>query len=95
MSLFIKKHIKVFGKVQGVGYRFWLQTFDIKYGVSGWVKNTTTGEVEALLVGEEEVITNLIEQCYMGPSESNVKYILVDNFKGNCEIKSFEILSTD
>ncbi len=95
MSSLTKKHIKVFGKVQGVGYRFWLQTFAIRYGVSGWVKNKTTGEVEALLVGEEEVITNLIEQCYMGPLKSNVKYILVDNFKGNYEIKSFEILSTD
>lgn len=95
MSSLTKKHIKVFGKVQGVGYRFWLQTFATRYGVSGWVKNKKTGEVEALLIGEEEVITNLIEQCYMGPSKSNVKYILVDNFKDNYEIKSFEILSTD
>ena len=95
MSSFVKKYIKIFGKVQGVGYRFWLQTFAIRFGIFGWVKNKTTGEVEALLIGKEEVVTNLIEQCYMGPLKSNVKYIMVDDFKDNYEIKSFEILSTD
>ena len=56
----IKKHIKILGKVQGVGYRFWLQAFAIRYGVFGWVRNNPNGQVEAFMIGDEEIITNLI-----------------------------------
>lgn len=89
----IRKHIKVFGKVQQVGYRLWLQAFAIQYGVLGWVRNNLNGEVEALLIGDEETITNLIEQCYMGPPNCAVEKILVSDSDANYDIKSFEILA--
>ena len=92
--MYIQKHICVYGKVQGVGYRHWLKLFAIEYGVFGWVKNNASGEVEAMLIGEEEIVTNLIEQCYMGPPESKVIKIIVNNTlkqKELHDLRSFEI----
>ena len=89
----IRKHIKIFGKVQGVGYRLWLQSFAIQYGVFGWVRNNSNAEVEAFMVGDEEIITNLIEQCYMGPPDSSVEKILISDSNDDYDAKSFEIMT--
>ena len=50
-----------------MGFRYWLQTFAIRKGIFGWVRNTSSGQVEALLVGNDETVLDLIEQCHMGP----------------------------
>jgi len=44
----MKKHLLIFGKVQGVGFRYWLYAKATKKNIRGWVKNKITGEVEAL-----------------------------------------------
>ena len=85
--------MKIYGKVQGVGYRKWLQSFAIEYGVFGWVKNNVNGEVEAVLIGQEEVVSSLIEQCYMGSPNSNVEKILIEDFDDVYDLRSFEILT--
>lgn len=92
----IQKHIFVYGKVQGVGYRHWLKSFANDFGVFGWVKNNVSGEVEAMLIGPEEVVTSLIEQCYMGPPESNVTKIIVNNtleWNDIHDLRTFEIFT--
>ena len=92
----IQKHIFVYGTVQGVGYRHWLKSFAIEYGIFGWVKNNSSGEVEAILIGQEEVVINLIEQCYMGPPESSVTKIIVNNtleWNDDHDLRSFEIIT--
>ena len=92
--MIIQKHIFVYGKVQGVGYRQWLKSFANDFHVVGWVKNNASGEVEAMLIGQEEIVTNLIEQCYMGPPESKVIKIIVNNTlkqKELHDLRSFEI----
>ena len=89
----IQKNIKIYGKVQGVGYRYWLKTFAIKYEIYGWVKNNLGGEVEAVLIGQAEEVTNLIELCYMGSPDSNVEKIIVNNWNDQYDVHSFKIIS--
>jgi len=92
--LIIQKHIFVYGKVQGVCYRHWLKSFANDFQVVGWVKNNASGEVEAMLIGQEEIVTNLIEQCYMGPPESSVTKIIINNtleWNDLHDLKSFQI----
>ena len=48
------------GKVQGVGYRRWFEKLAIALKLNGYVKNLPTGEVEAVVVGNETVISRLI-----------------------------------
>ena len=47
----MKKHIIIKGKVQGVGFRYWLYKAAIQRNINGWVKNKISGEVEAVLIG--------------------------------------------
>ena len=48
------KHLVISGRVQGVGFRYWLQSVAIEKNIFGWVKNKISGDVEALIVGEEK-----------------------------------------
>ena len=52
----MKKHIVISGRVQGVGFRYWLQSIAVKKNIFGWVKNKITGEVEALIIGHEKEV---------------------------------------
>ena len=57
----MKKHIIIKGKVQGVGFRYWLYKAAIQRNIVGWVKNKISGEVEALLVGNESDVDKVIK----------------------------------
>ena len=76
----MKKHVIIFGKVQGVGFRYWLYEKAIKKNIHGWVKNTIQG-VEALLIGADENVNDLIKQCNKGPHSSNVTQVKIQDFK--------------
>ena len=90
----MKKHIIIKGKVQGVGYRYWLYKTAMQRNIDGWVKNKISGEVEALLIGNEVKIDNLIKLCKRGPPSSKVTKIEVQNYQKEHFRKSFEIINT-
>ena len=88
----MKKHLLIFGKVQGVGFRYWLYEKAIKKNIRGYVKNRISGEVEALLIGNDEDVNELIKQCEKGPS-SNVTQVKIQDYQQDYSKKSFDILS--
>ena len=90
----MKKNIVITGKVQGVGFRHWLYKAAVQKKINGWVKNNISGEVEALLIGNEMEINNLIKICKKGPPSSKVTKIEVQNYQKEHFGKSFEIIST-
>tara|TARA_B100001971_G_C17725293_1_gene303226 strand:- start:44 stop:316 length:273 start_codon:yes stop_codon:yes gene_type:complete len=90
----MKKHIVITGEVQGVGFRYWLYKAAVQKKINGWVKNNISGEVEALLIGNEMEINNLIEICKKGPPSSKVTKIEVQNYQKEHFGKSFEIINT-
>lgn len=54
-------YLKICGRVQGVGFRWWTKrTAKALGGVSGWVRNTEDGGVEVFMRGEEENIERMI-----------------------------------
>ena len=89
----MKKHIIISGKVQGVGFRYWLYKAAIQRKIDGWVKNKVSGEVEALLIGNEVNINNLIALCKKGPPSSKVTKIKVQNYQNEYLKKSFYIIN--
>ena len=91
----MKKHLLIIGKVQDVGYRYWLYEKAIKKNIHGWVKNTNTGQVEALLIGDDENVNNLITECKQGPHSSNVIQVKIQDYKEEYSKKSFDILSSN
>ena len=92
-SMSMKKHLLIFGKVQGVGFRHWLYVIAIKKNIRGWVKNKITGEVETLLIGNDEDVNEIIKQCKKGPHSSNVIQVKIQDYKQEYSKKSFDILS--
>ena len=91
----MKKHLLISGKVQGVGFRHWLYMKATKKNIRGWVKNKITGEVEALLIGNDEDVNDVIKQCERGPSPSNVTQIRIQDYQQEYSKKSFDILSSN
>ena len=84
----------IFGKVQNVGYRYWLYQKAIKKNIRGWVKNTIQG-VEALLIGADENVNDLIKQCKKGPHSSNVTQVKIQDYKQEYSTQSFDILNSN
>ena len=91
----MKKHIVISGKVQGVGFRHWLYKAAIQRKIDGWVRNKISGEVEALLIGDDVEIDNLIRLCEKGPPSSKVTKIKVQNYQKEFLKKSFDIINND
>ena len=90
----MKKYIIIAGKVQNVGFRYWLSKAAIERKIDGWVRNNISGEVEALLIGNDENIDNLIKLCEKGPPSSKVSKVKVQNYQKEYLKKSFEIINT-
>ena len=89
----MKKHLLIFGKVQGVGFRRWLYVIAIKKNIRGWVKNKITGEVETILIGNDEAVNEVIKQCKKGPYSSNVIQVKIQDYKQEYSKKSLDILN--
>ena len=91
----MKKHLLIFGKVQGVGFRYWLYEKAIQKNIRGWVKNTITGQVEALLIGNGEDVNEVIKKCEKGPLSSNVVHVKIQDYKQEYLKKTFDILNSN
>ena len=89
----MKKHIVITGKVQGVGFRYWLHKAAVRNNINGWVKNKITGEVEAVLIGDCKNVDEILKLCKTGPHSSKVTNIKTQNYKQEYFKKSFNILS--
>lgn len=64
--------VAIRGRVQGVGYRAWVESQAIACGLEGWVRNRRDGSVEALLAGPHEHVVALVALCRQGPPSSRV-----------------------
>ena len=71
MSVAIRQ-VTIRGRVQGVGYRYWVEQQAMTFGVEGWVRNRRDGSVEALFAGPVDVVTDMVERCRRGPSSARV-----------------------
>ena len=91
----MKKHLVISGRVQGVGFRYWLQSAAIKKNICGWVKNKVAGDVEALIIGNEKEVNDLIKLCESGPLSSQVDHVKISEYKKDFLKKSFDIIRSD
>ena len=85
-------HIIITGVVTGVGFRWWLKKEAEKRNIYGFVKNRTEDEVEALLLGHEKEVEDVVRLCRKGPTSSKVKSIKIENYLQEYFKKSFDIL---
>jgi acylphosphatase len=84
--------IFVTGKVQGVFFRQALKVMAKKNNIFGWVKNLEDGRVEAVLEGDEEKISRLVEWAHGGPANARVEDVEICNEKFIDEFSKFDVL---
>ena len=68
-------HLLIKGKVQGVFYRATAKEKAAELRLSGWIKNTDEGHVEAVASGTEDGIEAFITWCKKGPSGAEVNSV--------------------
>ena len=85
-------HILVSGKVQGVFFRQALKVIAKNNNVVGWVRNLTDKRVEAILEGDSESVSLVIEWAKIGPANSHVDNIEINNEEFKNEFSTFEVL---
>ena len=69
------RHYIVKGRVQGVGFRWFVQREAYEIGLRGWVRNTANGDVEVLAAGSEDQISKLNAALARGSRGSRVDTI--------------------
>ncbi|MEP7250887.1 MAG: acylphosphatase [Ginsengibacter sp.] len=83
-------HLIIKGNVQGVFFRATARKVAEKNNLTGWIKNKSNGDVEAIVSGTDENVRTFIEWCWNGPDKAQVEDIVI-NEKLGMAFKSFEV----
>jgi len=75
-------HLRIHGRVQGVWFRESMRAEAERLNVSGWVRNTPDGEVEAVIQGSAAAVEALLEWAHVGPPMARVDRIEVGEAQG-------------
>jgi acylphosphatase len=77
--------VRIEGRVQGVGYRAWVEQSARAIGLGGWVRNRLDGTVEACFVGSRDHVESQIARCWEGPRSAAVTQVVVSDARGEIE----------
>jgi acylphosphatase len=73
----VRAHLIVSGRVQGVFFRHNTNREANRLGVTGWVRNLSSGDVEVVAEGKKDLVEELIAWCHQGPSMARVDDVSV------------------
>lgn len=65
-------HVVVHGRVQGVGFRAFVEHHAHMRGLEGWVRNRRDGTVEVVLAGDRKSVEGMVAVCRIGPLPAKV-----------------------
>src|ERR1700723_990697 len=72
------RQVTIQGRVQGVGYRAWVEHQARVQHLEGWVRNRRDGSVEALFAGPADGVSAMIASCRRGPASARVDAVAED-----------------
>jgi len=78
------------GRVQGVGFRWFVEREAAQLGVSGWVRNCEDGDVEVMATGSPDQLRSLRAKLQQGPRAARVDHVS-DSRAPLLETSSFQI----
>ncbi len=90
----VRAHACVSGKVQGVGFRAFVQMQANNRALHGWVRNCAEGEVELEVEGPHASVQDFLQDIHTGPPLSKVLQVTVDWKDPNRQTEGFQILRT-
>lgn len=79
------------GRVQGVGFRYWVLREAEARGLAGWARNMPDGRVEAVFAGPAAQVDDMLETCWSGPTFAAVREVDVVPYEKEGLPKGFEI----
>jgi len=79
------------GRVQGVGFRYYVESVAEEYDINGYVRNTFDGKVETVCQGKAGNLNKFIEKVKKGPSFSFVADTKIEVIKDSKKYSKFEI----
>ncbi len=88
----VRAHVVAQGRVQGVGFRAFLQSQAVRRGLSGWVRNLPDGPVETEVEGPQVLVDEFLETVKRGPSLAYVQDIQVEWIAPSAQGSSFEMV---
>lgn len=87
-------YVKIEGRVQGVGFRFFVREHAQKLNLVGWVRNTFEGNVEAYAEGEKDKLDRWLTTLHEGPRSSFVTKVNQEWKDPERKFMSFQIVAT-
>jgi acylphosphatase len=89
-------HLRIAGRVQGVGYRYALHAEARTGGISGWVRNRRDGTVEAVVQGSPQAVEKILSWAKLGPPAARVTEVSAQPAQGEIDrsYAGFEQLPT-
>jgi acylphosphatase len=87
----VARRFLISGRVQGVGFRWFVRDVATRTGVAGWVRNLPDGRVEALVEGERESVMRVESALRSGPRGARVEHVVVDDDEPTGEHGDFSI----
>jgi acylphosphatase len=69
----ILRHVSIRGRVQGVGFRAFMEHHALQRGLEGWARNRRDGSVEAVFGGDQDAVEGIIKACRIGPLSAKVE----------------------
>jgi acylphosphatase len=76
--MIVARRYYISGRVQGVGFRYFVQDHAAVEGVHGYVRNLPDGRVEALVEGDEQSVLRVERALRRGPSSAQVEDVVVE-----------------
>ena len=94
MKINQRLHARVIGRVQGVGFRYYVMGAAAELGLVGWVRNRRDGSVEVVAEGELEILKKFIQKLEQGSRSSAVDQVKADLQEPRNEFESFYVRGT-
>jgi len=79
------------GRVQGVGFRYFVLDTAESLGIDGWVQNLPDSSVEFFAQGDEKELDSFVQKIEQGPPMARVDRIFKDAAQPDGTLEGFEI----
>jgi acylphosphatase len=89
-----RAHVRLLGRVQGVGFRYTTADEARRRHLNGWVRNLDSGAVEAVFEGGRADVEDMLRWCQAGPPGAHVREVRVSWDEPMEDLVRFEIRPT-
>jgi acylphosphatase len=84
----------VCGRVQGVGFRYFVQREATARGLAGWARNLASGDVEVVIRGASPAVAALVERLWEGPALARVDHVALESQTPDASLTVFRLKPT-